>query len=75
MTKEQGFMMAGKTGKETLLCPVKITDLETDESYIANSLLDCKDSTDRSGYNECVSSNDVITMGKIIFQPKWTFNK
>jgi len=48
---------------------VKITNIEDDSSYIAKSETNCKDKTDLSGYKTCVSLNDMITIGKVIFEP------
>lgn len=47
----------------------RITNVETSESYIAQSAEDCKDDTDRSAYKSAVALNAVITMGKVIVQP------
>jgi hypothetical protein len=48
---------------------VKIHDLNDGSIYVAKSVEDCKDSTDKSVYQEVVSSGEVITMGKVIGEP------
>jgi hypothetical protein len=52
---------------------VKISNLgnqaEETTSYVAYSVRDCKDDTDRSAYAMAVRLQDVITMGKTIAEP------
>lgn len=48
---------------------IRISDIEAEESYVAACVDDCKCKTDASGYVEAVRLQDVITMGKIVFEP------
>ena len=48
---------------------VKIHDLTNNTIYIASSIDDCRDDTDKSAYELAVEFNDVIVMGLIIAEP------
>lgn len=48
---------------------VKITNLETGESYIAKSKEDCLDNTDKSAFESAIELNDVVCFGLIIAEP------
>jgi hypothetical protein len=48
---------------------VKIHDLNTWQSYMAEREADCKDATDRSVFREVRRLGDVVTMGKVIGEP------
>jgi hypothetical protein len=48
--------------------PVKLTDLDTGESYIATDLDECRDQTDREIFG-LVQTHGVISMGKIVGEP------
>ena len=51
---------------------VKIHDLTNNTIYIASSIDDCRDDTDKSAYELAVEFNDVIVMGLIIAEPiRW----
>jgi len=48
---------------------VKITDTHSGKSYLARTIGDCRDKTDKSGFSEVMRCSDVVTMGKIVFEP------
>jgi len=48
---------------------VRICDLVDDTRYYASDVSECRDSTDKSGYLTAVKQQEVITMGKIVFDP------
>jgi hypothetical protein len=56
--------------RNTLWMPVRITDIDTGESYISHNGDDCRSKLDLSGYIEAVASGEVITMGRTVFEPK-----
>lgn len=50
---------------------VRINDLSGNEPkrYLARSVEDCADPTDRVAYKECVASGDTVTVGFVIAVP------
>lgn len=46
---------------------VRITNMRTEESYIATSVADCRDSVDISGYALCQSMKCTIAIGEMVF--------
>ena len=48
---------------------VRITNIETGRVYIARNISDCRDNTDKSGYETCREMDMTISMGKMVFEP------
>ena len=49
---------------------VKIINMDTEKSYLAESEGDCIDEVDKFAYKACVSHKDIITVGIIIARPQ-----
>lgn len=50
---------------------VKISDMDSDTSYIAHSVDDCHDKFDTDVFTLVISHKDIITIGHTFGQPIW----
>ena len=60
-------MWLSRKGK--LYAEVKMHNLDKGEVRTINHRDECNDDTEKSAYDECVSSHEVITMGVILAEP------
>ena len=66
MKNQQPFKFLSR-GK--LFAEVKLHDLDTGKERTVSHEDECRDDTERSAYQECVSQASVISMGKTIAEP------